>query len=179
MLLRMIRDHSLLQIIFKFHVHNLELFVKKLRLNHTTRYHFCERYHSIIRRVYNKLKVEQPDVSSLPPDQKSRIESMRIARKEMETITAQRRISLALKHRHGLKPNPPFQFGDKVRIWREDLNRFVGPYTVHGYDNEKTVYVMTDKIRPFSTSVVRLIPLEELHPERSSKQTGTKNARSW
>ena len=32
------------------------------------------------------------------------------------------------------------------------------PYTVHAYGNEKTVYVMTDKVRPFSVSKIRLIP---------------------
>ena len=158
----------------------------------------CERYHYIIRRVYNKLKEDFPcqnkkqrlalsvhavnntagpdgitpsilvygSVPRLPlPDTRTmlatqirRFEAMRAARREMETITAQRRISAALKHRHDLRPFPVYKFGDKVRIWREELNRFAGPYTVHGYDNEKTVYVMTDKIRPFSTSVVRLIP---------------------
>jgi len=167
----------------------------------------CERYHSIIRRVYNRLKEEDPrqvketrlslavhavnntagpegltptvlvfgavprlplpDDSTLPPDQKSRIKAMKIARTEMETITAQRRIEEARKHRNWEKPHPAFQFGDKVRIWRENDKQFVGPYTVHGYDNEKTVYVMTDRIRPFSTRYVRLIP-----PEPTTLRTG-------
>ena len=69
---------------------------------------------------------------------------MRTARKEKEKIAAQRKISSALKHPNGLRPNPAFQFGDKVRIWREDQKRFVDLYTVHGYDNEKTVYIVTD-----------------------------------
>lgn len=76
--------------------------------------------------------------------------------------TAQRRISEALKTRHGMKPHPSYQFGDKVRIWREDLNCFAGPYTVQRYDNEGSVCVRTDKIRPFSTTVVRLFTEEEI-----------------
>ena len=106
-------------------------------------------------------RIPLPDSASMPLEQKDRLEAMQVARKEMETITAQRRIAQALKHRHGMRPHPPYQFGDQVRIWREELKRFTGPFTVHGYDNEKTVWVMTDKIRPFSTSVVRLIPEEE------------------
>ena len=76
----------------------------------------------------------------------------------MENIAAQRRVSSALKLRHSFRSHPFFKFGDKVRIWREEQNEFVGPYTVHAYGNEKTVYVMTDEIRPFSVSKIRLIP---------------------
>ena len=92
----------------------------------------CERFHSIIKRVYDKLKKGDPsqdkhtklsltvyavnntvgpdglttttliygsvpqlpltDTDTLPPTEKSRVEAMRTARKEMETITAQNRI---------------------------------------------------------------------------------------
>ena len=103
-------------------------------------------------------RIPLPDCSSLPPDKKTRFRAMKIARQEMETITAQRPVASALKHRHSLRPHPFFKFGEKVRIWREEQNKFVGLYTVHAYDNEKTVYVMTDKIRPFSVSKIRLIP---------------------
>lgn len=89
---------------------------------------------------------------------------MRTAQKEMKNITAHFRVQPALKHRHYLRPHLPFQFGDKVRIRRVELNRFTRPFTAHGYDNEKTVYLMTEKIRLFSTSVVRLIP-----PEKESR----------
>ncbi len=149
----------------------------------------CERYHSIIRRVYNKVKedllsldketslflavhevnnITGPDglmplilvygavprtpltnSTSLPPRQRARLERMRTARQEMETRTVQRRIRLALKHKHGFRPHPAFKFGDKFKIWREELQKFTGPHTVHGYDNEKTFWVMTDTIRPF------------------------------
>ena len=137
----------------------------------------CERYHSIIRQVYNKLKEEDPsqdehtrlslavhavnnttgpgglnptilvygsvpqlpltDTDTLLPTEKSCVEAMRVARKEMETTTAQRRIESALKYRHKIRPFPSFQFGDKVRIWREDEKKFVCSYVVHAYDNEK------------------------------------------
>ena len=109
-------------------------------------------------------RIPLPSTQTLPPSQCQRFEAMRKAREEMETITAQRRIKAALKHRHGLRNPPSFKFGDKARIWREDLNRFTGPFTVHAYDNERTVYVMTDKIRPFSTSVVRLVSEEAQGP---------------
>ena len=88
--------------------------------------------------VYGSVpRLPLPDTDTLPPTEKSRVEAMRIPRKEMETITAQRRMKSALKYRHKIRPFPSFQFGDKVRIWREDEKKFVGPYVVHGYDNEK------------------------------------------
>ena len=161
--------------------------------------YFCERYDSLIKRVYTKLqnddpdqdkhqrlalsvhavnstagpegltssihvsgavpRIPLPDCSSLPPDEKTRFRAMKIARQEMETIKAQRRVASALKHRHSLRPHSFFKFGDKVRICREEKNEFAVPYTGHTYDNEKTAYVMTDKIRPFSASKISLITL--------------------
>ena len=64
-----------------------------------------------------------------------------------------------------MKQNSPFKFGVKVRTWREEQNRLVGPYSVHGCDNEKTVCVMTDQIRPFPTSMVRIITHYQLYPD--------------
>ena len=84
-------------------------------------------------------RIPLPNSDSLPYSEKSRLEAMRIERKEMETITAQRRIKAALKYRHVLYSHPSFKFGNKVRIWREELGRYTVPYTMHGYDNEKTV----------------------------------------
>ena len=83
---------------------------------------------------------------------------MKIARQEVKTITTQSRIASTLKHRHSLRPRPFFKFGDKVRIWPGEQSKSVRPYTVHGYDNELTVYVMRDKIRPFSVSKIRFTP---------------------
>lgn len=102
-------------------------------------------------------RIQLPDSRTMPPSQRQRLEAVRSACKEMETITAQRRISTALKHRHQQKPFPPFQFGDQVRIWREDLNRLAGTYTVLGYDNEKT-------------SIVRLIPAGNSRPNPITNQ---------
>ncbi len=122
----------------------------------------CERYRSIIRRFYNKLKVYIPDVDkktrlSIPvhsvnktiepdgptpclllfgsvlrillrnvstraPAQKQCSEAMAAARKEMETITAQRRVASPLKHRTGALPHPMYEFGDSVCAWREESN---------------------------------------------------------
>lgn len=42
---------------------------------------------------------------------------------------------------------------------------FVGMYTVHEYDNKRTVYVMTDKMRKFSAGKIRLI-----HPSADENQ---------
>ena len=128
-------------------------------------------------------RIPFPDSSSLLFEQTSRLESTRTAKKEMETITAQRRIANALKHRHVLKSLLQFQFGDKLHISREDQNRFVGLYTVYGYDNEKTVYRKTDHVRPFSTSVVQLISQEELYPngepEKRNPKIGDKFEMFW
>ncbi len=80
----------------------------------------------------------------------------------METITAQRRVSTALKHRTGLQPVPSYEFGDKVRIWREETERYEGPFIVHSYDNRKTVYVhIGNRIVSFSTSAVKIVHAEE------------------
>ncbi len=137
----------------------------------------CGRYHSIIRRIFNKLTEDFPDLerdarlalavhaikntagpngltptilefgaipripipnsTTLLPSQQDRIEAKGSARKEMETITAHRRIRTALKLKHSLRPHNPFKFGDKFRIWRKELQRYVGPYTVHGYTTMK------------------------------------------
>ena len=69
-------------------------------------------------------RIPLPDCSSLSPDEKTRFRAMKIARQEMETITAQRRVASALKHRHSLRPHPFFKFGDKVRIWQEEQNKY-------------------------------------------------------
>ena len=74
---------------------------------------------------------------------------MRSSRKD---IAAQPWIRAALKLRHGFRPHPSFEFGDKVRIWREELQQYSGPYTFHGYGNEKPAWIMTDKMQPFRTA---------------------------
>ncbi len=80
---------------------------------------------------------------------------METARKEMETITAQRRVAMTLKHRTGFD-HPKYEFGDQVRVYREGTKRFKGPYTVHGYDNNRTVEVkINNEIVPLSTFVVK------------------------
>lgn len=103
-------------------------------------------------------RIPLPDTDSLLLTQKVRFEAMWTARKEMKTITAKRRIKASLKDSQDLCLFPALEFGDEVRIWRETFRRFTEPHTVHGYDNEKTVYIMTDRIRPFSTRVVQVIP---------------------
>ena len=112
-------------------------------------------------------RIQLPSCESLPQGEQDRFNAMLLAWEKMETITAQRRVSAALKHRHFLRTYPVFKFGDKVRIWREDHNKFVGPFTVHGYDDEKTIYVTTDKIRPFSVSKALLISPEEVIEEQT------------
>ncbi len=41
---------------------------------------------------------------------------MAVARQEMETIAAQRRVAVALKHRAGALPHPVHAFEDRVRV---------------------------------------------------------------
>ena len=50
-------------------------------------------------------------------DQKARFKAMEMARKEMTTITCQKRVAAALKHRIG-PDKPKFEFGDQARIYR-------------------------------------------------------------
>lgn len=46
-------------------------------------------------------RVALPNNDYMPPDQKTRFKSMEEARREMETITAQSRVSAALKQQTG------------------------------------------------------------------------------
>ena len=196
---------------FRFSCSQMGLVSKETPMQSHNSLGLCERYCSIIRRAYNKLKENSPSLNketrlwlavhavnnttgqdgltstilvhgavpriplpnsnSLLLRQKAPLETMRTARQEMEIITAQPRMRLALKHKHGLRTHLVFKFGDKVRIWREELQKFTGPHIVHAYDNEKTVWVMTDTTRPFSTSMVRLIPPEQ--SDRTNKTTYT------
>lgn len=52
------------------------------------------------------LRIPLPDCSSSPQDEKTRIRAIKIARKEMEAITACRPFASALKHRLSLKITP-------------------------------------------------------------------------
>ncbi len=88
---------------------------------------------------------------------------MAAARQEMEKITTQRRVAAALKHRAGALPHPMYEFGDRVRVWREKPQKCEGPYPVHSCDNRKRFFVhIGDRIIPFSTSVVKIV-----HPDES------------
>ena len=85
---------------------------------------------------------------------------MEIARREIETTTAQRRVKEALKHRVS-KGYPQFEFGDRVMVYREELKRYDGPFTVHSFDNNRTVEVqIRNTIVPMSTSVVKKVDLD-------------------
>ena len=112
-----------------------------------------------------------PNLSSLPSPQRELFEAMEVARKEMVTITAQRRVSQALKHRGPMAPKHPYEFGEKVRVYRETSKEFEGPFTVHSYDNRKTVYVDTGterspRIQPFSISSVKPYRIEDEETQR-------------
>ncbi len=54
-----------------------------------------------------------PNMEAMAPTQKQRLEAIEAALKEMETITAQRRVSTAIKNRTGLQPVPSYAFGQK------------------------------------------------------------------
>lgn len=161
----------------------------------------CERYHSIIRRVFNRLKcdfpalnnntklavtthavnntagpdglvptlllfgttprISLPNLCNMGPTNRARFKAMDAARREMETITAQRRVKLALKHNIG-PDSPQYEFGDKVRCYREKHKKWMGPYIVHSFDNNRTVHVtINNEIVPLSTSVVKRVTEEE------------------
>ncbi len=107
-----------------------------------------------------------PNVLIMAPTQKQQFEAMRAARQEMETITMQRRVAAALKHRTGVTTHPMYETSDKVRIWREASQKYEGPHIVHSYDNRKTVFVHSgNRIVPFSISV-----LKRVYPEENSTQ---------
>ena len=174
----------------------------------------CERYHSIIRRIFYKIRGDFPDLpkevvlslavhsvnsfagpdgltptlllfghypripipnlSSLPTSQKDRFKALEVARKEMMTITAQRRVAQALKHKGPMAPTHPYEFGDKVRVYRETSKKFEGPFIVHSYDNRKTVYVdigneRRPRIEPFIISSVKPYRTEEEEPQGDVK----------
>ncbi len=95
---------------------------------------------------------------------------MRVGRQEMETVTAQRRVATALKHISGVLPNPIYEFGDKVRMWTEDSQKYEGPYIVHSYDNKETVFVhIGNKIAYFSTPVVKPVHTDETNVQQTEE----------
>ena len=56
---------------------------------------------------------------------------MKIARKEIETMTAEHRVKEALKHRVS-KDYPQSEFGDRFMVYREELKNMKdrSPYTL-------------------------------------------------
>ena len=91
---------------------------------------------------------------------------MEAARKEMATITAQRRIAQDLKSKGTAAPAHTYEFGDSFRVYGESTRRCEGPFRVHSFDNRKNVYVDFEtqhapRIIPFTIASVR-----PYHPER-------------
>ena len=128
-------------------------------------------------------RIPVPNLLSLPLPQKERFAAMEVARKEMATITAQRRVAQALKSKGPAEPTHPYEFGDLVRVYRESTKRFEGPFSVHSFDNRKTVYVDVGtqhkpRIIPFTIASVKPYhpELEELGNDNSSDQSRIRNS---
>ncbi len=89
------------------------------------------------------------------------------ARREMETITAPRRLATALKHRAGSGSQPSYDFGDKVRVWREDTQKYEA--TLNSYGTWKPVFVhICNKSVPFATIILKAVHAEDKtaqHPD--------------
>ena len=105
-------------------------------------------------------------LNALPSTEKESFEAMKTAREEMLAITAERRLSAALRERQSRSQAFIPKEGDLVRVYRENPERFEGPFPVHSYDQRKTVWLEARdgsgrlRIVPFSLSQTRRL-LEE------------------
>ena len=116
-------------------------------------------------------KIALPNLENLQIDQKARFEAMEIAPKEMETVTAQRRVKKALKQRVS-KHYPQFKFGDLLMVYLEELKRYEGPFTVHSFDNNRTVKIqIRNTIVPMSTSVVKKVDLDNDNTSKEEEES--------
>lgn len=86
-------------------------------------------------------KLPLGSMQTIQPSQRDRFEAMKLAKEEMLKITAERRIATALKSRQTRVQAFVPQEGDKVRVFRENSGTFEGPYSVHSYDQRKTIYL--------------------------------------
>jgi len=119
-------------------------------------------------------KLPIANLDTVPSTQQKRFLALECARKEMLTITAQRRVSEALKRRLPKRDWFEGQEGDSVLVYREDSKKWEGPFIVHSYDGRKTVFVeIVDssgrrRIAPFSVISVKL------HKDQSSADETSK-----
>lgn len=86
-------------------------------------------------------KIETPNLEYLAPDQKQRFIAMEMARNEMETITAKCGVRESLIHNVG-KDYSQYEFGDNFMVHKEDLKHCDGLFTVHSFDNNRTVLLL-------------------------------------
>ena len=99
-------------------------------------------------------------LSLLKPNQRDRFRAIESAKKEMLSITAERRLKAAFSLR---SPSTTFsgKEGDQVLVYREASKSWEGPFPVHSYNGLKTVHIevpegSTKRITPFSTGSVKL-----------------------
>ena len=107
-------------------------------------------------------KLPLGNIEHLCPYQRTRFQAMEIAKKDMEEIVAEQRLSLASKTR--VKPMDVFGVcpGSKVLVYREKETVWEGPYKLFKYDDYKTAYVDTGKlIEQFSITAVKLYRIAE------------------
>lgn len=71
-----------------------------------------------------------PAVDSEYPYQQTRIDAMSRARQEMDTVVAEIRIRKALASRIPRNADLSIEAGDKVRVFRETDNKYLGPYQI-------------------------------------------------
>lgn len=106
-------------------------------------------------------KLPIPSLETVARTQKERFCAIESARKEMLAITAQRRIREALRSRSPYTKTLDLNTGDQVMVYREELSRYEGPFTLESYDGRKTAYVIVpdargrDRIQPYSVTAVK------------------------
>lgn len=109
---------------------------------------------------------------------------MKLAKEEMRSVTAERRIKAALRpHARGSQSFIP-EKGQLFRVYREETKRFEGPYLVHSYDQRKTVYLQVPtsngrlSIVPFYLSAVKPVPQDAVEQETIQNADTTSTAPS-
>ena len=102
-----------------------------------------------------------PAVSSKVPEQKERMNALISARQEMATITAELRVTKALRSKVPRNADLVIFPGQRVLVWRESDKKYIGPYPVIRVD-DKQVYLLDGNVEK-QFSVHQVIPEKQFN----------------
>ena len=96
-------------------------------------------------------------IDTMIPKQRERLHALELARKEMETITAQLRIKVARRDRQRVLNVLDLKYGDPVLVYREKSKRWEGPYKFIG-QHRTTIIVESARGSKFEFPYVTVKP---------------------